>query len=59
MYVVGTNPDESTQNNVVSFKELWKDENLGDFDSLRAIRGFVENCHKRDDDEKVMDNEIE
>lgn len=59
MYVIGTNPDESTQNNVVSFKELWKDENLGDFDSLRAIRRFVENCDKRDDDEKAMDNEVE
>ena len=30
---------------VVSFQELWKDENMGDFDSLKAIRDFVENCH--------------
>jgi hypothetical protein len=33
---------------VVSYSEIWKDENLGDFESLRAIRDFVANCRERD-----------
>lgn len=31
---------------VVPFQDLWKDENIGDFDSLKAIRDFVANCHR-------------
>mmetsp|Transcript_40910 Transcript_40910/g.69940 ORF Transcript_40910/g.69940 Transcript_40910/m.69940 type:complete len:620 (-) Transcript_40910:116-1975(-) len=36
------------QKKVVSYAELWKDENLNDFDSLRSIRDFVVNCHERE-----------
>ena len=36
------------QRQVVPYSELWKDENLGEFDSLRAIRDFVYNCHERE-----------
>ncbi|KAL3806124.1 hypothetical protein ACHAXA_004990 [Cyclostephanos tholiformis] len=32
----------------VSYSDIWKDENLGDFDSLRAIRDFVANCRERE-----------
>jgi hypothetical protein len=32
---------------VISYSELWKDENLGEFDSLRAVRDFVANCNER------------
>lgn len=32
---------------VVSYRELWKEENLGEFESLRAVRDFVENCQRR------------
>ncbi|KAL3760653.1 hypothetical protein ACHAWU_002163 [Discostella pseudostelligera] len=28
--------------------DLWHDENLGEFDSLRAIRDFVVHCHMRE-----------
>ena len=28
--------------------DLWHDENLGEFDSLRAIRDFVTHCHLRE-----------
>ena len=47
------------QRQVVPYSELWKDENLGEFDSLRAIRDFVYNCHereKRDQKEKDEDS---
>ena len=42
------NPEKGApiQKQVVSYREMWKDENLGEFDSLRAIRDFVDNCHK-------------
>ena len=33
---------------IISYKELWNDDNLGEFDSLRAIRDFVDNCHRRE-----------
>ena len=48
-YSIGSNPeDDSSVKNVVPFGEIWRDENLGEFDSLRAIRQFVLNCRKRD-----------
>jgi hypothetical protein len=34
---------------VISYSELWKEENSGEFDSLRAVRDFVANCHERDE----------
>ena len=40
--------DNLGEKKVVSFKEMWRDENMGDFDSLKAIRNFVENCHRRE-----------
>ena len=47
-YSIGSNPeDDSSVKNVIPFGELWRDENLGEFDSLRAIRQFVLNCQKR------------
>ncbi|KAL7465514.1 hypothetical protein ACHAXS_005829 [Conticribra weissflogii] len=33
---------------VISYRELWNEENLGEFESLRAVRDFVENCQKRE-----------
>ena len=47
---------EPTQKGVVSFQEMWKDENLGEFDSLRAVRNFVVNCREREDRMKSDDN---
>jgi len=41
-----TMPD---QRQVVPYSNLWKEENLGDFDSLRSIRDFVSNCHEREE----------
>ncbi|KAL3793698.1 hypothetical protein ACHAWO_000508 [Cyclotella atomus] len=45
--------DESGQNvqkkGVISYSELWKEENLCEFDSLRAVRDFVANCRERDE----------
>ena len=32
----------------VPYSELWKDENLGNFNTLRAVRDFVSNCHERE-----------
>lgn len=43
---------EAQQQTVIPYSELWKDENLGEFDSLRAIRDFVHNCHKREELER-------
>jgi hypothetical protein len=40
--------NSAAEKQVVSFQELWKNENLGDFESLRAIRDFVQNCHQRE-----------
>lgn len=37
---------------VVPFQELWKDENIGDFASLNAIRDFVSNCHRAENADK-------
>lgn len=42
------NKDMPVQRQVVPYSELWKDENLGEFDSLRSIRDFVVNCHERE-----------
>jgi len=36
----------------VSFQELWKDENIGDFDTLKAIRDFVANCQREGNGDK-------
>jgi hypothetical protein len=33
---------------VVPYSELWKDENLGGYGSLRAVRDFVANCRERE-----------
>ncbi|KAL7455290.1 hypothetical protein ACHAWC_006837 [Mediolabrus comicus] len=40
--------DNSTEKQVISFQELWKDDNIGELESLKAIRDFVVNCHKRE-----------
>ena len=40
------------QQKMIPYSELWKDGNLGEFDSLRAIRDFVHNCHKREELER-------
>ena len=37
---------------VVSFGEIWEEDNLGEFDSLRAVRNFVRNCRERERREK-------
>eukprot|EP00573_Skeletonema_grethae_P000477 CAMPEP_0201687682 /NCGR_PEP_ID=MMETSP0578-20130828/1633_1 /ASSEMBLY_ACC=CAM_ASM_000663 /TAXON_ID=267565 /ORGANISM="Skeletonema grethea, Strain CCMP 1804" /LENGTH=435 /DNA_ID=CAMNT_0048171853 /DNA_START=108 /DNA_END=1415 /DNA_ORIENTATION=- len=37
---------------VVSFQDLWKDENIGDFASMKAIRDFVANCHRAESADK-------
>ena len=42
---------DDKQKNVVSYSEIWRDENLGEFDSLRAVRDFVINCNKRSESE--------
>ena len=34
---------------VVPYSELWKDENLGGYGSLRAVRDFVANCREREE----------
>ena len=41
--------EEEEENVIVDvpYSELWKDENLGEYDSLRTIRDFVVNCHVR------------
>jgi len=43
---------EAQQQTVIPYSELWRDENLGEFDSLRAVRDFVHNCHKREELER-------
>ena len=43
---------EAQQQKVIPYSELWRDENLGEFDSLRAIRDFVHNCHQREELER-------
>ena len=40
---VDNDDDEGTTE--VSYSELWKDENLNDYITLRSIRDFVANCH--------------
>lgn len=40
--------DAPAQRRAVSYSELWRDENLGDFDGLRAVRDFVCNCRARE-----------
>ena len=40
---------------VVPYSELWKDENLGGYGSLRAVRDFVANCRERE--EKMREGE--
>ena len=47
------------QRRVVPYSELWKDENLGEFDSLRAIRDFVVNCHERERRAKEEEQEAQ
>mmetsp|Transcript_7017 Transcript_7017/g.17421 ORF Transcript_7017/g.17421 Transcript_7017/m.17421 type:complete len:431 (-) Transcript_7017:190-1482(-) len=47
-YKNANNEDIPDQRRVVPYSDLWKDENLGEFESLRAIRDFVVNCHERD-----------
>ncbi|KAL7528231.1 hypothetical protein ACHAXR_002339 [Thalassiosira sp. AJA248-18] len=51
------------QRQVVPYSDLWREENLADFDSLRAIRDFVINCHEREKAAKqamalVDDNDV-
>jgi hypothetical protein len=41
--------DTVQKKGVISYSELWKEENLGEFDSLRAVRDFVANCHEQDE----------
>jgi len=36
---------DAVEKQVVPFQDLWKDENIGDFATLKAIRDFVANCH--------------
>ena len=43
-YHTYTGADEKKQ--IVSFQDIWKDENIGDFATLKAIRDFVANCHR-------------
>lgn len=43
------NDNMPAQRQVVPYSNLWKEENLGDFDSLRSIRDFVLNCHEREE----------
>jgi hypothetical protein len=45
-----SNADEKKQ--IVSFQDLWKDENIGDFATLKAIRDFVANCHRAENEDK-------
>jgi hypothetical protein len=52
--------DTTTTTETVSYSELWKDENLNDYITLRSIRDFVTNCHiydrmkrEKSDDESV------
>jgi len=45
----GNDADEKQK---VSFQELWKDENIGDFDTLKAIRDFVANCQREGNGDK-------
>jgi hypothetical protein len=40
--------DNSTEKQVISFQELWKDDNICELESLKAIRDFVVNCHERE-----------
>ena len=45
---VDNDDDEGTTTTTteeVSYSELWKDENLNDYITLRSIRDFVANCH--------------
>eukprot|EP00956_Cyclotella_meneghiniana_P016517 scaffold26080_cov43-Cyclotella_meneghiniana.AAC.6 len=57
-YSIGSNPeDDSSVKNVIPFRELWRDDNLGEFDSLRSIRQFVINCQKRDLRSKQKEDE--
>ena len=39
------NVEGTTTTEEVSYSELWKDENLYDYITLRSIRDFVANCH--------------
>lgn len=49
------NTDTSVERrHAMPYSDLWKDENLGEFDSLRAIRDFVSNCHEREKVAKKM-----
>lgn len=43
---------EAQQQKVIPYERLWRDENLGEFDSLRAVRDFVHNCHQREELER-------
>ena len=55
-YSIGNNLNEATQNNVISYREIWNDENLGEFDSLRAVRDFVLSCHERERKKSIAEN---
>lgn len=52
-----SNGDVLAQTDKISFQEMWKDENLGEYESLRAIRNFVANCHKRENENAMIDDE--
>ena len=44
----GDGVDGVSQKLVAPYSDLWKDENLQDFDSLRAVRDFVVSCRERE-----------
>jgi len=41
--------NDVSERNVLPYSEIWKDENLQDFYSLRALRDFVTNCREREE----------
>jgi hypothetical protein len=47
----------TTTEEIVSYSELWKDENLNDYITLRSIRDFVTNCHIYDTMKKEKKSE--
>ena len=50
--IVSSEKDGRKEKGVVSFGEIWEEDNLGEFDSLRAVRNFVRNCRERERREK-------
>jgi len=51
-YTTSSSGDGVEEKQVVPFQDLWKDENIGDFASLKAIRDFVANCHRAESADK-------